>query len=268
MAAAHFSYARIRQVSMFGHHHLNVTSIEAHARFFVDTLGGTRVASTASPDAIVRFPNALIFLRERVPAGGTKGTTVNHFAFGVQNIRQMVDRTKAAGWPIVTRGETAPAQEVKDDLAYMVDQQTDVAFIMAPDDTKIEFIEIRQQASPIAVHHIHFLTPQVAEMKAWYVEVFGATPGKRGNFEAADMPGINLTYSPSPVPVVGTRGRALDHIGFEIKNLEGFCARLEGSGLRLERPYEMDTDLNVATAFLTDPWGTYIGLTEGLDGVC
>jgi hypothetical protein len=31
-------------------------------------------------------------------------------------------------------------------------------------------------------------------MKVWYVRVFDAKPGKRGNFEAADMPGVNLTF--------------------------------------------------------------------------
>jgi len=254
-------------MQMYGHHHLNVTSVDAHRKFFVDTLGGASVDGRSAPDAIVGFPNVLIFLREQPPTGGTKGTTVNHFAFGVPDIRQMVDRVKAAGWPIVTRAETAPTQEVKDDLAYMVDQQTDVAFTMAPDDTKVEFIEIRNQATPIALHHVHFMTPQVAEMKAWYVRVFGATPGQRGKFEAADMPGVNLTYSPSPVPVVGTRGRALDHIGFEIKDLEAFCGKLEATGMRLDRPYTMKSALSVASAFLTDPWGTYIGLTEGLDSI-
>src|SRR4051794_1540237 len=97
-------------MTLYGHHHLNVTSTEAHTRFFVDTLGGTLVPSAAVPDVIVRFPNALIFLRHRAPTGGTKGTVVNHFAFGVPSIRQMVDRVKAAGWPMVTRAETAPAQ--------------------------------------------------------------------------------------------------------------------------------------------------------------
>ena len=213
-------------MTISGHHHLNVTDVEAHKRFFVDTLGGAPSPSRPRPTRSSGFPNALIFLREQAPTGGTKGTTVNHFAFGVPNIRQMVDRVKAAGWPMATRAETPPTQEVKDDLAFMVDQQTDVAFMMAPDETKIEFIEIPRQTAPIALHHIHFLTPQVAEMKAWYVNVFDARPGKRGNFEAADMPGVNLTYSPSPTPVVGTRGRALDHIGFEIANLEAFCRRL------------------------------------------
>jgi catechol 2,3-dioxygenase-like lactoylglutathione lyase family enzyme len=251
---------------MFGHHFLNVSSITAHARFFVETLGGTRLSS-GRPDALVKFPNALIFLHEQPPTGGTKGTTVNHFAFGVQNIREMVDRTKAAGWPIVTRGETPPTQAVIDDLAYMADLKTDVAFIMAPDETKVEFIEVKHQAAPIAVHHIHFLTPQVAEMKAWYVDVFGATPGKRGNFEAADMPEVNLTYSASPNAVAGTRGRALDHIGFEVSHLEALCASLARRGVALDRAYAVNEDLEVGTAFLTDPWGTYIGLTEGLDRV-
>jgi catechol 2,3-dioxygenase-like lactoylglutathione lyase family enzyme len=195
------------------HHHLNVTDVAAQKKFFVDTLGGEPVAIASPAGVIIRFSNALIFLREQAPTGGTKGTTVNHFAFGVPNIRQMVDRVKAAGWTMATRAETPPTQEVKDDLAFMVDQQTDVAFLIAPDDTKIEFIEIPRQTASTAVHHIHFLTPQVAEMKAWYVSVLDAKPGKRGNFEAADMPGVNLTYSPSPTPVVGTLTR-LDHIGF------------------------------------------------------
>ena len=249
---------------MFGHHHLNITDIDAHKRLFVETLGGTPVANTKSADAIVKFPNALVLLRRQPPTGGTKGTTVNHFAFGVPNIRQMVDRVKAAGWPMVTRAETAPTQEVKDDLAFMVDQQTDVAFMMGPDETKIELIEIKTQPTPIAIHHIHFLTPQVAEMKAWYVQVFRATPGKRGNFEAADLHGVNLTYSPAPGPVAGTRGRALDHISFEVNGLDAFCRRLQSMGI----PYQRRADDGTALwngAFITDPWGTYIEVTEGLD---
>jgi len=249
------------------HHHLNATDVEAQKKFFVDTLGGSLVTLGSTSDTVVRFSNALIFLRRQAPTGGTKGTTVNHFAFGVPNIRLMVDRVKAAGWAMATRAETPPAQEVKDDLAFMVDQQTDVAFMIAPDDTKIEFIEIPRQTTPTAVHHIHFLTPQVAEMKAWYVSAFDAKPGKRGNFEAADMPGVNLTYSPSPTPVVGTLGRAVDHIGFEIANLEALCRKLQERGLVFDQPFAQDAQFDCGGAMLTDPWGTRIRLTEGLDRV-
>jgi catechol 2,3-dioxygenase-like lactoylglutathione lyase family enzyme len=249
---------------IYGHHHLNVTDLSAQRRFYVDTLGGRPVAVGSGCDAVVAFPNALIFLREQTPTGGTKGTTVNHFAFGVPNIRTMVDRVKAAGWPMITRGETPPTQEVRDDLAFMADQQTDVAFMMGPDQTKVELIEIPSQTTPVAVHHIHFLTPEVPEMKAWYVQVLEATPGKRGSFEAADLPGINLTYSPASAAVTGTRGRALDHIGFEVPDLLGKCRMLESLGIRLDIAAARDSSLNVAAAFLTDPWGTYVELTEGL----
>ncbi len=120
---------------------------------------------------------------------------------------------------------------------------------------------------PIALHHIHFAAPNVEDIRAWYVKVFGATPGRRGSFEAADLPGVNLTFSPAAGPVVGTRGRAVDHIGFEIRNLENFCRELEARGIKVDRGYTPVPTLGIAVAFLTDPWGTYIELTEGLDKV-
>jgi hypothetical protein len=144
----------------------------------------------------------------------------------------------------------------------MADQSTFVAFTMAPDDSKVEFIEIKAQPSPIALHHIHFAGPQVPEMKAWYVQVLDAKPGKRGNFEAADLPGVNLTYSPSPSPVVGTRGRVLDHIGFEVRGVMALGKKLESQGMSVERP--LNRAAGAESIFITDPWGTYIELTEEL----
>jgi hypothetical protein len=41
--------------------------------------------------------------------------------------------------------------------------------------------------------------------------------------------------------------------------------RLEAMGIKLERPYTKVPALNIGIAFIRDPWGTYIELTEGLD---
>ena len=98
------------------------------------------------------------------------------------------------------------------------------------------------------------------------MKVFGAKPGTRGIYVAADLPGVNLSFGPA-TNVVGTRGRALDHIGFEVKDLEAFCRKLESLGIKLDRPYTKVPALNIAIAFIYDPWGTYIELTEGLDKV-
>lgn len=246
---------------VYGHHHLTVTSVEEHKKFWVDTLGGELV--TIGNLQLVKFPNVLVFMREAEPTGGTKGTTVNHIGFAVPSTRATVDTVRAAGYPIVTREELPPALAVEDGLAYIADQDTYIAFAMAPDDVKVELLQ-SSSASPMALHHIHFAGP-VDEMKAWYVDIFNAEPGMRGSFEAADLPGVNLTYSPSPETPVGTQGRALDHIGFEVDNLEAFCQELKAKGVIFDRPYSEIPALNLGIAFFTDPFGTYIELTEGLD---
>jgi catechol 2,3-dioxygenase-like lactoylglutathione lyase family enzyme len=57
----------------------------------------------------------------------------------------------------------------------------------------------------------------------------------------------------------------LDHIGFEVDNLEAFCAELEAKGVKFDRPYTEIPALGLGIAFFTDPWGVYVELTEGLD---
>lgn len=252
----------------YGHHHLNVTSVDAHRKFWGDTLGGVPTTVGTSPAAIIVFPNVLVFLTARAPSGGTKGTIVNHVGFEVQNLRATVDKVKAAGYPMITRDELPPAYTVTDDLGQR-DNGNLVAFVMGPDDTKVELIENRAIGAPIAMHHVHFSTPDVTAMKAWYVKTFTARASTRAGFESADLPGVNLTFGAAgtaPVPLP-TRGRSLDHIGFEVKNLEAFCRQLEATGITLDRPYTKVPALGIAIAFLTDPWGTYIELTEGLNAV-
>ena len=147
--------------------HLNVTDASEPERFFIETLGGAWGTPAGKPERIIRFSNATLFLRQHAPAGGTKGTTVNHIAFGVPDIRRTVNRVKEAGFPLVTRAEVPTILDVQDDLCFMADQATFVAFMMAPDETKVEFIEIPSQTEPIRLHHIHFAAPSVPEMKAW-----------------------------------------------------------------------------------------------------
>ena len=55
----------------------------------------------------------------------------------------------------------------------------------------------------------------------------------------------------------------LDHIGFEVTGLEAFCKKLTSMGTKFDSPYAKSAD-GIATARLTDPWGTSIELTEGL----
>jgi catechol 2,3-dioxygenase-like lactoylglutathione lyase family enzyme len=250
---------------VYGHHHVAASDIQAHKKFWADTLGGT-VGKFGNNAEIVKFPNVLIFFRDQKPTGGTIGTTANHIGFSVPNLRAVVDKVKANGFKMITRSEVAATQQVVDDIAQ-VNPTTSIAFALGPDDVKVELLENRQQPMPVMLHHIHFFGQQNAEMRAWYAKVFGAKPRDAANFLAADLPGVALNFSASPTPVVGTKGRAVDHIGFEVKNLEAFCKRLEEMGIKLDTPYRNVPAVGLALAFITDPWGTSIELNEGLDKI-
>ena len=261
-ASAQLTAAREGPV-VYGHHHINGTDLAAHKRFWEGALGGEPAMFGQSE--IYRFSNVLVFVRERAPESGTVGSTVNHVGFKVPSVRDALASVRAAGFPIVTRQELPPSVGVTDNMAYIENQDTYIAFVMAPDNVKVELVEARDQTEPIALHHIHFAARDVDAMKAWYVDTFGAAPGMRGSFQAADLPGVNLTYSPGAADLHGTEGRSLDHIGFEVDNLKAFCQELEAKGITFDRPYQELEQLGLAIAFFTDPFGTYIELTEGLD---
>lgn len=272
MTAASPAFAQLNAAKdgpiVYGHHHLNTANLDAQKKFFVDTIGGTLIKVGTGNTEIVKFPNVLIFFRAtQAPTGGTRGTTVNHIGFSVPNLRQMVDKVKAAGFKMITDTE-ATGRQVKDDIAAPLQAGgAHIAFAQAPDDVKVEFVENTQQTVPITLHHVHFFNPKNAEMRDWYVKTFNAKPREGPQFVSADLPGIALNFSASAAPVVGTQGRALDHVGFEVKNLEAFCKKLEADGIKLAVPYRQVPALGIAIAFFTDPWGTYIELTEGLDKI-
>ena len=255
---------------VYGHHHLNTTNMDAQKKFFVDTLGGKLVRFGQNNQEIIEFPNVLIFFRPmQAPTGGSIGTTVNHIGFSVPNLKPLIAKIKANGFKMITADSVAPTVKVTDDMAA-ASPTTNIAFALGPEDVKVEFVEVRDQKAPIQLHHIHFFSQRNTEMQAWYAKTFGATlvpPNAGSAFVQDQLPGVALNFSPSPTPTVGTTGRSIDHIGFEIKNLEAFTKKLEVDGIKLDRPYTKVPALGIAIAFIKDPWGTNIEMTEGLDTI-
>jgi len=257
---------------VYGHHHLNTTDMAAQKKFFVDTLGGTVVKFGTGDRAqeIIKFPNVLIFFRPmQAPTGGTIGTTVNHIGFSVPDLKPVVAKIKANGFKMITTDSVAATVKVTDDIAA-ASPTTNLAFALGHENTKVEFVEVKNQKLPIQLHHVHFFGEKNTEMQAWYAKTFGAKqlPQNPGSaFVQDQLPGVFLNFTPSPTPVVGTTGRALDHIGFEIKDLEAFTKQLEAQGIKLDRPYTKVPALGIAIAFIKDPWGTNIEMTEGLAAI-
>jgi len=230
-----------------GHYHLKVRDPQGHRQLWVDVLGAT--PGQLATREMVKLPGTVILIEPGEPSGGSHGSVVDEIGLKVRDVKATLAKAKAAGVAIIV--ERPEARN---------------AVLNFPDDVRVEVTEDASLTAAAVHHHIHFRHPAVNEMKAWYVKMFSAQPGKRGRFEAADLPGVNLTFAEPETPaIVGTKGRSLDHIGFEVKNLEAFCKKLADVGVQFDAPYRKLASLGIAIAFLTDPWGTYIELTEGLD---
>jgi catechol 2,3-dioxygenase-like lactoylglutathione lyase family enzyme len=146
-------------------------------------------------------------------------------------------------------------------------------FLLAPDGIRLEVYGEPALPTPVSMNHIHFYLIDIPAIKAWYVKAFGANPGRRpciaciakpSMTEADDLPGVNLSFSLGNAPPAPTKGRAIDNIGFEVTNLEEFVRGLETRGIGIDGPIRMLPDTKIKVAFLTDPWGTNIELTEGI----
>ena len=254
MSAAQLAPPNDAGITM-GHVHLNVRDVAASKSFWL-ALGGT--STNVGQIEGVKFPGVLILLRQADVSGGSAGSIVDHVGFLV----------KDGPASVATFGSLGTRMELN--------ASGRGGFFYTPDGLRLEMPERPTLTMPIVFDQIHFFVPDpapggktMADMEAWYAQVFGAQPGQPGGnpatlYEAKILPGVNLRYSKTPTPVGATRGRALDHIGFEVRNLEAFCRRLEAAGIQFDMPYTKPPDAGIAVAFLTDPWGTYIELTEGL----
>ena len=65
-----------------GHVHLTVRNPEEHQKLWL--LLGAQV-TTAGPLELLKFPGIFVILTKGDPAGGSEGSTVNHFGFMVRS---------------------------------------------------------------------------------------------------------------------------------------------------------------------------------------
>ena len=236
-----------------GHVHLAVKDVEAQKQFWIGVMGGTLVKN--GPLELIQFPGVYVMLRKADAPEPQAGAIVNHFGFTVKDMPAALAKWKATNLKIEP---TENPNEV---------------YVVAPEGIRLEVYGEPALPTPVSMNHIHYNAPDIPGIKTWYVKAFGANPGRRpcvgcisrpAMIEAGDMPGVNLSFSGSRTPALPTKGRSLDHIGFDVINLEELVRALDAKGIKIEAPIRQVPDTKVKVAFLTDPWGTYVELTEGL----
>jgi hypothetical protein len=242
-----------------------VRNVEATKKFWI-TLGAAPI--TVDGTEVMKFPGVLVFLTPGTPVGGSTESIASHVGLYVPSAKDSFEKWKAAGLRVDGGFIYTP-----DDLKMDIHDYSELKDIAA-DDLRISLVGDKPIDLPIAGTHIHFFIGESSqkEMQTWYVNMFGGTAGKTVNgARVGGIPGVSISVGRAPNERMGaisspvpTKGRALDAIGFEVKNLDAFCKKLAASGTKFDQPYSKTRHKSFASARLTDPWGTSIELTEGL----
>ena len=116
---------------------------------------------------------------------------------------------------------------------------------------------------PIRGEHVHLSLPEadIPKAQAWYAKTFGGKAGMRNDAPVVDLPGVQLRFAKADTKQAPTRGRVLDHIGFDVKDHQAFVKKIEAEGIKLDEPVRKSPTGSTIT-YITDPWGTRIEIVE------
>jgi catechol 2,3-dioxygenase-like lactoylglutathione lyase family enzyme len=234
-----------------GHWHIASKDVEANKKLFL-AMGGKLYMPAGNP--LIMFPGLYINLNLGTEKGdgGTVGSVVNHVGFIVDNVQRRVAQWKAAGVTVLPGG-------VLPDGKNRLDQ----AFVVTPDGVRIEILEDKTQSMPIRNEHVHLAVPaaEVPKAQAWYAKTFGGKTNTRNNAPVVDLPGVQIRFNTADAKQAPTRGRVLDHIGFDVKDHAAFVKKLEADGIKLDEPVRKSPTGSTIT-YITDPWGTRIEIVQ------
>ena len=246
-----------------GHIHLVVEDPAAMQKMWVDVMGAE--AATAGPLVMAKMPGVfMISTKSKGPLEGSKGSVIDHVGFYVKSFAATKAKAVAAGLPV---------QEVTPNIQ---------AFVTFPGGIIVEIQEDTTLTSESTFSHFHLSVPDTNAAREWYIKTFGAEEGeRRPKLKGAKVPGGFIDFlaaggggkgkggkapAEPPAPPAKSKGRSIDHIGFEVKDLKAYTDSLAAKGQKMDMAYnDMSSKLGLKIAFITDPDGTYIELTEGLN---
>lgn len=228
-----------------GHIHLTVPDTARHGEIWRQLGGVEKSSGTLS---VLEFPGIYVLLTEGEPRAPSTDTSANHFGFSVRDYAAYRAKLEAVGASFFY--ENAEDGQILADL---------------PDGVRIEILTDSTQDAPIVFHHMHLSTDDVMGLRDWYAATFSAETGERRGLPSVLVPGGRVDFLPAQGGAPqASRGSAIDHIGFEVADMDAFAARMAELGIAFDfGPRRIDA-IGLTIAFITDPAGTYIEITEGL----
>jgi glyoxalase/bleomycin resistance protein/dioxygenase superfamily protein len=229
-----------------GHHILRAKDVDAANKFW-STLGAEPTALATIK--LMKVPGVLLYIsapRGNTPSlGGNHGTTVEFLTFKVKDLKASLGKWKAAG--------IEPMKEYKETT------------LLGPDDVQVRITEDSKLTVPIAADGLIMNVANAAEVSAWYAKWFSAKISRSGKDTIGEVPGARIVFRETKDPIAPTKGHSVGLLGFEVKDLQAFVKRYQESGAKLDSNVATNAAANLSVVQLTDPWGTSIEVSQGLN---
>ncbi len=206
------SVSFVANAAQWDHVHLTVPDTQAGVAWYTKHFGGT--ATKSGPfDAILWGTNLLKF-RKGEGVQGSAGSPVNHIGFAVENIEAKVAAMQADGVKLVRPVRKIEGFEVT------------VAHVEDPWGTQIELID---DGSASGFHHVRLLSADPEKTLQWYAEMWG---GEVTNYKGSESVhairyGDMWLMATKAETVSEFKGRAIDHLGWNMKDFEATVEKLK-----------------------------------------
>ena len=266
-------------LARFHHVHLNVTDPKAAIDFYTSKFDCEKGRFAGLVDAVWAQKSWLLFTKVNTPPPHEIVSTIWHIGWGAEDMKAAYQKQLDSG----TRFQTPLT-----DISALVGQPANsgkffYAYVDSPDHALIEL----NTAGHHRFGHLHLLSADPVAAAEWYEKHLGFTArknprervyegfpvGPSASFNADNVNVIifPMGYARKQWPELWkdrnefetTKGRAIDHVGFSVDNLQETVDRLRAAGVRITAEPRSIANGKVKFAFVEGPDRISIELVEG-----
>ena len=246
----------IARAADYHHVHITASAPSEGVRWYEQHLDCEPVADRS--DAADCAGVELVFVVQ--PAiGSTQGTGVNHIGFSYPDLTAKMAELEAVG----VRGSGVRMQRFPDGSTLRdVPGLFKLGFVFDPWGTRIEMVEDPEH---LGFHHIHLSATDPAATLAWYQDVFGGeTASLKGRLDGLLFDDVWVLVSEAESIPATTQGRAIDHIGFSVPDLDAAAADMRRKGIVFQTEPEVPEGgrTSAKRAFIVGPDNVRLAVVE------
>jgi len=280
--AAQEAAATAAPLAHFHHVHLNVTDPKAAIEFYTTKFDAEKARFEGLIDAVWAQKSWLLFQKVQNPPPSEIVSTIWHIGWSAEDMpkeyKKQLDSGTKFQTPLTDISDIGgnPAQKGKGLFYY--------AYVDGPEHTLIELNTARHHN----FGHVHMFSEDPVAAVQWYVKEFGVTNARYskdrreyngvaiGPSASFMMDNVNVIIYPIEYPKTqmakdwegrktfeSTKGRAVDHLGFSVDNLDASMERLKKDGVKVTDEPRSIANGKIKFAFIEGPDKIRIEVIEG-----